>query len=103
MTAATRSKPKAIAKADKTAKKTLSRNLREFIEEKDWTLSDFAREVGTSQPTVSVWVRGETLPSVPYLIRLSEVVGKPMEALVGGNGEAKVKRKSKTKRKAKSK
>jgi len=43
---------------------------------------DMALKLGAPQPTVHRWRRGQSVPSIPYCIKLAEVTGTPLEEVV---------------------
>ncbi len=47
--------------------------LLEFLEKTDMTQREMARRLDVSQPTVTKWVRGRFIPTMPNLIRITEV------------------------------
>lgn len=56
--------------------------LREHLVEKEITQADFARRMGVSQPTVSDWLNGKSLPSVANLREISRETGITLDELL---------------------
>ena len=51
---------------------------------KGMTQEEVAEQVGVSRQAVAKWERGETLPDIESCIRLADLYGVPLDALVRG-------------------
>ncbi len=56
--------------------------LREYRIKNDYTQRYIAYKMGVSQQTVVKWEKGQVLPSVSHLIKLSSLIGCSIEELI---------------------
>lgn len=56
--------------------------LSDYLQQSKTTQAALARAVGVTQPTVWEWIHGHSSPSLASLVRLSEVTGLTIDALV---------------------
>lgn len=57
--------------------------LKEALEKMNYNQTELAQSLGTSQFTVSAWVRGDRDTTVRLLLELEEITGKPFRELFG--------------------
>ncbi len=57
-------------------------NLRIFRKQADLTQEEVAEKLGVSRQAVAKWERGDTVPDVEFCIRLAELYGTTLDALV---------------------
>lgn len=57
--------------------------LKEALEKTNYNQTELAQSLGTSQFTVSAWVRGDRDVTVRLLLALEEITGKPFRELFG--------------------
>jgi|SRR5699024_5206364 len=63
-------------------KNILSLKIKEFRKQKDLTQEDFAELLDVSNKSVSKWELGKGYPSKKNMIKISEVMGVPLEVLM---------------------
>jgi transcriptional regulator with XRE-family HTH domain len=56
--------------------------LRTWLTKSDTTQLEFAKSVGVSQPTVSDWLKGVTLPTAANLRTISRLTSIPIDDLL---------------------
>ena len=61
---------------------TVANNLAELRKKKNWTQAELAVRINYSDKTVSKWERGEALPDLRVLKRMSELFGVDLEYFV---------------------
>lgn len=57
--------------------------LKELIKAKGYTQTSFANKLGVSQPTICVWIRGNSKPKTKDLPRIAKALGVSVNKLVG--------------------
>lgn len=57
--------------------------LKEALAKTNYNQTELAQSLGTSQFTVSAWVRGDRDVTVRLLLALEEITGKPFRELFG--------------------
>lgn len=57
--------------------------LKEALEKTNYNQTELSQSLGTSQFTVSAWVRGDRDTTVRLLLALEEITGKPFRELFG--------------------
>jgi len=68
----------------------MNKVLRETRKDKGWTQEEVARAVGIHRTAYTRIERGERIPGVHIAMKISSVLGKPVEELFGMNpGEKK--------------
>jgi len=58
-------------------------NLKRLRKKRGLKQQDLAERLGVERPTVANWERGAKYPGLPLLVRLSEVLGVSVDALLG--------------------
>ncbi len=58
-------------------------NLKRLRKRRGLKQQDLAERLGVERPTVANWERGAKYPGLPLLVRLSEVLGVSVDALLG--------------------
>lgn len=57
--------------------------LREIRESNKWTLEEMASKLSTTKQALSRYERGERIPKITVAARIADVLGVPLEELVG--------------------
>ena len=65
----------------------ISSNIKKYREEKDFTQEELASRMNISRQSISKWERGDALPSIDNLIRLSELLDLSLDELIMNRGE----------------
>ena len=63
--------------------KVFGERLKEIREERGVSMSELARQMGTSQQNISRWEKGERVPSGETLIKLADFLNVSIDYLVG--------------------
>lgn len=64
--------------------KKIAVRIKEAMKAKKVTQQALADEIGVLQPTVSSWVRGQTTPTVDYVVKIADCLEVPVDYLLGG-------------------
>lgn len=78
--------------ANDSALPTVGGRIRTLRESQEWTLTAFAQSVGVSKGHLSKIETGHQMPKVVVLLAISEELGVPMNALLGGIRKPSTKR-----------
>jgi transcriptional regulator with XRE-family HTH domain len=62
------------------------RTLKELIKEANLTYRSLAAKMGTSPDQIVAWNKGDSYPSLPYLVSLSRNLNVPLKTLIGSLG-----------------
>jgi len=52
-----------------------------------WTLEEMAQKLGTTKQAISKYERGERTPKITVAARFADILGVPLESLVGAEDE----------------
>jgi len=66
--------------------KTKKPTLAEILEECGLSEADLAKEIGSSQPTVSRWVTGTNPPTLKYAVLIAKATGRPIQEIIESLG-----------------
>ena len=66
----------------------MSLNIREARKMAGMTQKELAVEIGVTQAAVAQWEAGKATPSLPFLIRCSQVLKCTLDSLVGVPGKS---------------
>lgn len=73
----------------KIALKILSvtiKTLKELIKEANLSYRSLATKLGTTHDQIVAWNKGDSYPSLPYLVSLSRNLNVPLKVLIGSLG-----------------
>jgi transcriptional regulator with XRE-family HTH domain len=62
------------------------RTLKDLIKEAQLTYRSLAAKIGTSHDQIVAWNKGDSYPSLPYLVSLSRNLNVPLKALISSLG-----------------
>ncbi len=63
----------------------INKQIKKYREINNWSQDNLAEKMNISRQSISKWERGEALPSIENLIRLSEILEMPLDLLVNGS------------------
>lgn len=63
-----------------------TRTLKDLIKEANLTYRSLATKIGTSHDQIVAWNKGDSYPSLPYLVSLSKNLNVPLKVLIGSLG-----------------
>jgi transcriptional regulator with XRE-family HTH domain len=63
-----------------------TRTLKELIKEANLTYRSLAAKIGTSHDQIVAWNKGDSFPSLPYLVSLSRNLNVPLKVLISSLG-----------------
>ena len=75
-------KRKGYHNTDYGLKKKLSENLRKLREEKDISRSELSQRLGIDNGAYERWERGESLPSIPLIVKLADYYRVRLDTLL---------------------
>jgi transcriptional regulator with XRE-family HTH domain len=67
----------------------IGENLKRLRKEMDMSQDDIASRLNTARPVISNWERSVAEPSASQLVKLAQVLGVSVDALVSSNGDGK--------------
>ena len=65
----------------------ISSNIKKHRELKNYTQEELANQMNISRQSISKWERGDALPSIDNLIRLSDLLDLSLDELIMNRGE----------------
>jgi transcriptional regulator with XRE-family HTH domain len=63
-----------------------TKTLKDLIKEANLTYRSLATKMGTSPDQIVAWNKGDSYPSLPYLVSLSRNLNVPLKVLIGSLG-----------------
>jgi transcriptional regulator with XRE-family HTH domain len=63
-----------------------TKTLKDLIKEANLTYRSLATKLGTSHDQIVAWNKGDSYPSLPYLVSLSRNLNVPLKVLIGSLG-----------------
>ena len=67
--------------------KIISDNLKFYMELKEMSIAQLAKEIHATDRAVEYWVKGLRMPKAPYLVRIAKALDVPLEKLLEGVDE----------------
>jgi transcriptional regulator with XRE-family HTH domain len=65
---------------------SVTKSLKDLIKEAHLTYRSLAAKIGTSHDQIVAWNKGDSFPSLPYLVSLSRNLNVPLKVLIGSLG-----------------
>ena len=62
---------------------SFGKTMKEIREQHDWTLEEMAQKLGTTKQALSKYERGERTPKVTVAAKFADILGIPLEQLIG--------------------
>ena len=62
---------------------SFGKTMKEIREQHDWSLEEMAQRLGTTKQALSKYERGERTPKVTVAAKFADILGMPLEQLIG--------------------